>query len=221
MSKRPVLLLIAILTVSSLIMIENVFAQLIAKPAIPEFTIKFVESSYNLTTTDPYTGVKKTREIDNNTLEVVIKNQPFTPYAITDSDGANWNVNLYYNVRRKGHFEEDWNTRSGISTYPNPDLGDYTVISFPTPIYFTDTAQADFQVKALEGYIDKTYNPDAGLDVWRFNGEESEWSQTQTITLGENQTPTQQAEVIISAAIAVAAISAGLGLLVYFKKRKH
>ena len=46
------------------------------------------------------------------------------------------------------------------------------------------------------------------------------WSETQTITLGENQTPTQLTEQeIIGAAIAVAAISAGLGLFVYFKKR--
>ena len=88
-------------------------------------------------------------------------------------------------------------------------------------IYITNAAQIHFQVKALRGYIDKTHDPDAGLYERRFNGEENEWSETHTITLGETQTPTQQTEVRISAAIAATSKSASLAVLILFKKRKQ
>lgn len=59
MRQRATLLFIAILAVSSLAMVESAFGQLITKPAVPEFTLVLVDSSYDVPTTysiDPYTG---------------------------------------------------------------------------------------------------------------------------------------------------------------------
>jgi hypothetical protein len=74
-----------------------------------------------------------------------------------------------------------------------------------------------------------------------FVSEASDWSDTQTLTIGESQTPTpspattptpttptpsqeppqtEQIEPILSAAIVVAVIIAVLGLLIYLTKRK-
>jgi len=109
-SKRATLLFIAILAVSSLTMVESAFAQSIAKPSVPEFTVNL---------------------IDYNRIEVKIKNQPFTPYNNTEGD----EVNLYYTVRVKDHFGEDWSTlvtysESGAERIPQSS-SEYTVVTIP------------------------------------------------------------------------------------------
>ena len=53
------LLLVAILAVSSLILVESATAQSIPKPSVPEFTAKIVANPYEIPTphsVDPYTG---------------------------------------------------------------------------------------------------------------------------------------------------------------------
>jgi hypothetical protein len=101
-------------------------------------------------------------------------------------------------------------------------------------------SQVDFQVQALIGHIDY-----AGDGFYSFTGQKSDWSNTQTITIGESQTPTPspaatptpttspeltptpsqepqqtEQEIIIGAAIAAAVIVVGVGLLIYLIKRK-
>ena len=92
-------------------------------------------------------------------------------------------------------------------------------------------SQVDFQVQALIGHIDY-----AGDGFYSFTGQKSDWSNTQTITIGESQTPTSppatptptpsqesqqtEQEIIIGAAIAAAVIVVGVGLLIYLIKRK-
>jgi hypothetical protein len=58
----------------------------ITKPSVPEFTVKFVNASYSVTTTNPYTGVNEIQQISNNSIEVKINNQPFD-YS---------NIQIYY-----------------------------------------------------------------------------------------------------------------------------
>jgi hypothetical protein len=97
----------------------------------------------------------------------------------------------------------------------------------------------DFQVETQVGYYTRVY---ANLQfyVYTFIGDSSGWSATQTLTIGEIQTPTsppattptptptpsqepqqtEQIEPILGAAIVVAVIIAVLGLLIYLIKRK-
>jgi hypothetical protein len=49
---------------------------------------------------------------------------------------------------------------------------------------FRLVAQVDFQVKALIGYVIRY--PVPGTSGWDFIGEESDWSNTQTITVGDS-----------------------------------
>jgi hypothetical protein len=121
------------------------------------------------------------RYVDNQSIEVSILNQPFTPY----SDG-NHTIQLYYNIRCKGHYEEfTSNTDLGSHGIGGvaASASDDTVVSFNIVDWGIPTGgQVDFQVQAFIGY---TY----------FNGEEcftanvvtvgeSAWSDTQTITIG-------------------------------------
>jgi hypothetical protein len=198
--KHTVGLLIVALAASALISSESVSAQSISKPSVPEFTVQFIDSSYDIPTThsyDPYTGQEITNpgyHVDKKSIEVKIKNQPFTPNTVNGQ-----NINLYYNIRVKGHFDGNW-TELYRATYSFPRQStnaDYTIFSYTWAgdgetelgtrmITLRDGAQADFQVEAMVGYV-----ADAGPFSDRspreyFEGEVSGWSNTQTITINEN-----------------------------------
>lgn len=180
-------------------------ASSIPKPAVPEFTLEVIEHPYDVpptTTIDPYTGNTTITRFgyheENRSIEVTIKNPPFSPY--TDVDGNN--VGLFYNITVKGHYENTWdycfnNPYRGLL---NASDSDYTIISMTIgnhlevpsggyPLEGVDTGdQVDFQVQAQIGYYNITYTgmwaPVPGGDFYYvFTGESSGWSETQTITI--------------------------------------
>ena len=97
---------------------------------VPEFTLRYVDNSYDVplkttSTTDPYTNETTTTTIpgyhvENKTVEAVIKNNL----------GAS-----YYNFRYKGHYAEDW------SYYPfRPSSNGYSLAdSFFVPCKASDS----------------------------------------------------------------------------------
>lgn len=108
----------------------------------------------------------------------MIKNQPFTPYV--DADGHE--INLYYNVRTKGHFDDKWevlysDARDSL-TYPVQSNSEYTVLLLSAD--YPDGAKVDFQVVAIVGYSEYW----AVSEVWLVYGyllesvDESGWSNT-------------------------------------------
>jgi hypothetical protein len=147
MRKNTTLLLIAILVSSSLVMVGSAFAQSTTKPSVPEFAVKFVNASYTVTTTNSYTGVDETEQVSNNSIEIAIANPPF------DFSG----YQLYYNVRVKPHFEDNWTevypVRNRTSSYgdtgfsyaeyinddsPPQSKSSYTIVAYsvvPTELY--------------------------------------------------------------------------------------
>jgi len=231
MRKLATLLLITVLAVSSLIMLSSVFAQSITKPSIPEFTAKYVDNSYDIAptyTTDPYTNniVIQTpgEHVDDRTVVITIKNEPFTQF--TDSNGNT--INMFYNVRYKGTFGQYWTRVYGgerrVVSYDNPDdnygykIQNYgsqnTVVLIKPP----SQGQMDIQVEALQGYTTrKSEGHIIFNEVWyTFYGEESGWSDTQTLTIRYGL----QQVILIGAASATVVIGACL-VLVYCIKRKQ
>ena len=190
----------------------------IPKPSVPEFTLKFVDNSYDVPPTysiDPFTGKNVTHDgyhVKKQSIEVRIKNQPFTP--VYDENGA-LIVGLYYNIRFKGHYGDEWRY------YPyDPDNG-YTIFSY-SATYETsqsdyiilslrpniDTSggirldvpeggQVDFQMQGLTGHVDKIYTGMTGLwwvggemdHYYVFTGKTSDWSSTQTFTFENEPIP--------------------------------
>lgn len=212
-SKSLALTLILVVATSSLSIIVNpASAQVVTKPSIPEFIAKYVDYSYDIPPTygtDEYTGktvvTKQGEHIDNRTVEITITNQPFTPY--NDSNGNM--INRFYDVRYKGSYTENWTTMfrnqtqlSGIG-YANPYMtfgyavqdysSQYTAVIYQLTWQIPTNGQMDFQVEALEGYTRETsydghiFFAYAGFT---FYGQESGWSNTQTIKLGENEVST-------------------------------
>jgi hypothetical protein len=159
MSKNVALLFIAVLTVSSLVMVKATPA---SAQSVPEFTLKFEAHPYDVPTTygiDPFTGKNITIEggyhVRNESIVFTIKDQPIT--------------NLFYNIRYKGHFGDGWTELYSFSQYsaqsPNNSPGNlspqsnsgYTVITIPAIYPFVNGATIDFQVQAL---------PWVYVDVW-------------------------------------------------------
>jgi hypothetical protein len=172
---------------------------------VPEFTLRYVDNSYDVppkttTSTDPYTNEITTTTIpgyhvENRTVEAVIKNNV----------GAS-----YYNFRYKGHFSEEWSyypsdpdSVSGYNHYDSYSVpyqasdSTYTVATLPSFLFESVPAggKVDVQVQALFGnYRAEPYGhviplPAPTYDFY-FEGTTSDWSSTQTITIGEGQAPT-------------------------------
>lgn len=211
------LLIVAILAVSSLIMVESAFAQSTPKPSVPEFTVRIVESS----------------------LEVTIKNQVITAYVDTNSS----NPSLYYGFRFKDHNETsaNWHDEpmfyffgySSYGTYYKASASDYTIVSFPLenyPLKYTlNSGRIDLRVMALIGN-EVPSNAQNGT-VYIFDGVMGVWSNTQTVAIPDdssstspspNPTPTSAVPEFPSWTIPLllTIMVASAGLLVYHKKHK-
>lgn len=221
MRKLSVLLtsFILILIASNMIVVSTISAQTIPNPSAPEFTLKIIDNSFTAPATvtiDPFTGANLTEpshRVDNKTIEVVIKNQPFSPTLIQEGN-SNWTTAFYYNVHFKGHYSEDL-----IPVYfygdPFPALSNsnYTTIEYPLKltspnassyylqVYREDTsdyssipteipasAQIDLEVQAMIGNFHRGYNASVTDQLqmypWVFEGQTSDWN-TQTLKIPE------------------------------------
>jgi hypothetical protein len=228
--KRRYALFAVILAISSLMMFGSASAQAMPKPSVPEFTAKYVDRSYTIpasTTIDPYTGQNLTNPsyyVENRTLEIAIKNQPFTPYN-DNSTGAQWKITLMYQIRTKGHFAQNWTNLYFVEDGFLPaSNSNYTTVSYSLGEghvwgNLQVNAQVDFQVEAMIGYVHRT----VGFMSWFFTGESSGWSNTQTITIPEtantspNPSPTIPELPLVSVIFLFAITSVSL---VYFRRRR-
>jgi hypothetical protein len=133
--------------------------------------------------------------LDIGNITLTINNQSLVPYA--DADGHT--ISLYYNVRFKGHYADNWTDVYNSGPY-NPYLqaanSDYTVVTYKlgdpngltflgiTPFYgIPPNGQVDFQVQTMIGYT-YPYQSIQAYAPYTFNGEVSGWSDTQTVTAG-------------------------------------
>ena len=199
---------------------------LIPKPSVPEFTLRQIHSF---------------PEQNKTTIELKIKNQPF------DKDNI-YHYSLVYNVRIRTSDENWTDLYNAEDGYPPQSDSDYTVLSFvsgevayyPSEDYplspskevgiIPSYGQVDFQVQAMIGYRTRSWKFYGGQMLpYVFEGESSGWSNIQTVTIGEEQSPTstpynepQQAgqQVILGVAVTIAVIVAGLCLQIYLTKRK-
>lgn len=187
------------------------------------------------TTIDPYTGDEIITSYgyreENKSVEVTIKNQPFT--STLDVSG-NY-TSLYYNVQFKGQYTDEW---KNARAFYNASNSEYTVISISLrPYQIPDGSPLDFQVRAFIGYaVRKAYDsilPPEMKYYYEYIGQTGDWSNTQTITVGDSQTSTPspastqtpeplqiEFTTIAGIAIAIAVLGAGLGLLAHLIKRK-
>jgi hypothetical protein len=201
-----------ILTVaaSSLIAAKTVCAQSMPKPSVPEFTLKIVARPFDVppvATTNPYNGQTTITHagyhVANVSVDITIRNQP--PYTTNYMDG----ISVWYEIQFKGAYQTNWQgySTAAYSGHTPQQIGDYTVISVPinseepinpqgehrsgTITDFPEGGTVDFQVRALIGSFNYILHGGPGFSDWEeFDGEEGDWSNTQTITItGVSQNP--------------------------------
>ncbi len=196
--KAFVLFLTVIMVMSCLILltVKTASAQSITVPSVPQFTVKFADLSYDVpttTTVNQYNGQTITNQgyhEENRTIQLTIKNQPFTSYI---QNGAN--ISFYFNVREKGAYAQNWTTLYNPNYYfPTQSNAGYTTLVYlidqNAPPFWDDFVNGgivEFQVQALIGFVHRGYNASATNPLemypWIFDGQTSNWSNTQTITV--------------------------------------
>jgi hypothetical protein len=168
----------------------------IPTPSVPEFTVEFADYSYYVPPvygTDPYTGesviVEDGYNRDERMIEITVKNQlvPTTTMRL-----ANY-TNLYYGIRLKGHYEDDWNEAPDPYYYGYHNASDSysTIIKLRVAEWgngiwdVPSGGDVDIQVQALIGQDIRipTMTPWGESCYYKFIGETSGWSNTQTIRI--------------------------------------
>jgi hypothetical protein len=186
-------------------------AESVPKPAVPEFGVQYIDYSYDVPSTygiDQFTGktviIQQSYRVDQKSVQLIVKNQQYA--SIVDDSGNT--TTIYYNFRYKGAYGDEWRYypfgdsgqgahRFGLydinipAAFPATD-SQYTNITLYMGLLFGVEAneltigdQIDFQVQAQVGHI----NPPID-GFYSFSGQKSEWSPTQTITIGENSVTT-------------------------------
>lgn len=213
------LFLVAILSVSILWTIPLSYAQTtpdvtpypeIPKPSVPQFTVKLIDSSYDIPATasiNPYNGQTIThpgQHIEARTIEIRIKSEAIAPFEV-HLGTSNWTASLGFGVRWKGHFETEWhNLDSASDSYLDSESGNYVTVYAPQGEYspteglkmvegmygtFPPDAQLHFQVQAMIGFLHRVVSPSIG-GGWTFTGQTSEWSNIQTLNLADGSITT-------------------------------
>ena len=197
MSRTITIALIAIFLVSCLSITQ--LASTASKPSVPQFTVKQVDRSYDVPTTystNQYTGETITNpgyHVQNLTIEVTIKNQPFTRSEVFGNI-----TGLFYNVQAKIH-SDNW-----PSTYSDsrnkytvePSASDYTIVTFilnSGDWYVSTGSQVDIRVQAVYGTEYTVWSKGGGIQPigTQFILEAaSSWSNTNTITIGSGEVTT-------------------------------
>jgi hypothetical protein len=159
-------------------------------PSVPEFTIKYVDHSYEVPTTttshtDPYTGevtteIRQGYHVKNFTIDMTIKNQGFP----TSIDGNA--LGMRYFIQTKGHFENDWH-ETHVDTQ---STSGYTTVAIPANSYPAN-GTVDFRVKAWLGY----YTPGSSdgrvaVPASFLYPRASDWSNIQTLKIPESSVTT-------------------------------
>jgi hypothetical protein len=206
--KSATVLLIIILAISSLtfLAIMPAFAQTTAATSpdfpyyityntalvIPEFTIQLADHSYDVpstttSTTDPYTGnitvtTQPSYHFENKTIDFTIPNQPHASGFVPHFYG----VNLYYDIRTKGHFANDWEElyvfNVDTNTLPVAPNASFTYVSIPRSN--NSYGGVDFQMRAINGTIKATFpGIDSPFGYWRY--EASGWSSIHTVNMSD------------------------------------
>ncbi|MCL2643324.1 MAG: hypothetical protein FWD52_07435 [Candidatus Bathyarchaeota archaeon] len=197
--------------------VKPVDAQKPPQPSVPKFSVKLVSLPYDVppTTTntfDPDTWKETTTtvpgyRVENKSIEITIKNQPFTPYRIQTSE-RDYDVRIDHIVEVKSHFdnEQSWKEISGYSDAQF--TSQYTVlICSRRDFVFTGWDindlpvgyQLDFRVKARIGcwavltQMDYYY----GLrEPYLVEAELSNWSDTQTITITNGSSSSTSSQTV-------------------------
>jgi hypothetical protein len=137
-------------------MAKPVNAQTVPKPSVPEFSVRFVNDSYSKINTNPYTGQSETQQINNNFIELTIKNQPY----VYSNNGLS--EHTYLDIRIKPHFasSDNWTELYPLENlYNSSTAHSYSkYISSFSPSQISSSYTTDFSVVPTQVYQGSGYD---------------------------------------------------------------
>jgi len=159
--------------------------------AIPEFTVQKTNRSYDVpptatTTYDPYTGSNITSmqpgyHVENDTIDFIVTNQPHVSVFVQ----LYYGIDLYYDIRFKGHFGDTWTELRYYDGDENLLLtatnSTYTLISIQQSM-FPSNGSVDFQMRAINGTI-HSEAPGVNQPFAYWTYESSGWSNIETLNM--------------------------------------
>ena len=166
LSKKFVLMLFFISVVSGLLLVESCVAPVIV-PANPSPAPEVVSVVVNhkpvwvppIIYTDPFTGAASEMApgywMQEGTIDITIKNRPFTPY--TDKNGNN--INIYYCTFHKRPSSDTWygDSHGTPDAIYQSNIG-HTVTTYKygvqSSIGYVD-GDIIFRIQSVEGYFDR------------------------------------------------------------------
>jgi hypothetical protein len=167
----------------------------IPQPPIPEFTLDYIDASYDVppttaSTINPYNNQTTASttpgyHVNNTYILVSIKNHPF-PSSVDGNKSV-----LYYAVRTKGHFGGDWTVHNSATEIDSGNLveqSDTENTTIRVPGDYQANYTVDVQVMAVLGYQYSYISAGHSFPVpptTVFTYISSAWSSTQTIMIPE------------------------------------
>jgi len=172
-SKSLSVVLVCILAISnaSLLMIKPVNAQSIPTPSVPQFTVKFVNASYSVTSTNLSTEKNQTELVANDSIEITINNQPF---AYSNNSII---YNEYFNIRVKPNLaKENWTEIYPVESKWFRPIGmgriqyaDYICDNSPIQLVSKDTTVSFWVIPVEPSNVSQGYDITGAL--WGDNNE--------------------------------------------------
>jgi hypothetical protein len=178
-----IIVIVLSLVVASSIMAQCALAQSV--PSVPEFKLSYTNNVYDVspkTTIDEWSGEPTNipgYHVDYREVLIKVRNQPHTQLI----NGST--ANLFYSIREKNHYSNEWSIGYTYIGATDSEVTPFTVnLNGPTNLVhampdFNAGNMIDFQVKASIGFYDGK----------NFSGEESTWSETQTLTIASSASP--------------------------------
>ena len=180
------LILTMALSCLTLLIVKPANAQTVPKPSVPEFTIQ------------------SQTQANTTTITLTIRNQPFDAarqypngffYNVAISvDGKNWN-DLYHVEDASEWYPEQANSSTTVLTYVAGETVYYPINTSQSVGIIPKSGEVAFKVQAMIGHRDRGAIQN-GIMPYVLVGEVSDWSNTQTISIGQSSTlPTQSPAV--------------------------
>jgi hypothetical protein len=176
MAKCLLLFFVAVLSVSSLLMVNPIYAQSTTKPSVPKFTIQ-TQTQNNATA-----------------ITLTIVNQPFDAasqypngffYNVAISvDGKNWG-GLYHVEDASDWYPQQSNSSTTVLTYVAGETMYYPMNTSQGVGIIPKSGEVAFRVQAMIGHRDRGSFQN-GVMPYVLVGEVSDWSNAQTVTLGQS-----------------------------------
>ena len=162
----------------TLLTVKTANAQTIPKPSVPEFTLQ------------------SQTQVNTTTITLTIRNQPFDAASqypnrffynvVISVDGKNWGY-LYHVEDASDWYPQQSNASITVLTYVAGETMYYPMNTSQGVGIIPKSGEVAFKVQAMVGHRDRGAFQN-GVMPYVLVGEESDWSNTQTISIGQSPT---------------------------------